>query len=312
MHIQNELLSPPVAAGTCALASAALAFICRKGRKLINPEDLAMMGVLGAFIFAAQMVNFPLPLMPAASGHITGAVLLAIILGPYAASIVLSSVVIVQCLIFQDGGLLALGCNLINIAIVPSFVGYAIYDLFASRLRLHFSTIAACLAAVITGAGLVIIQAAISGVLKVPLMTFTVAMLSTYAIIGLIEGLITAAVLTYLRRTRPNFAIVPNASSPKLSRGSLYFTIIVITIITAVFLPLIASDKPDGLEWSSSHRSDQHAKLSPLPDYTLNAAGGHKNWTSFATVTGSAMTLILIYLSGRLIAKRNRNAPCPN
>jgi cobalt/nickel transport system permease protein len=123
----NELLSIPVATGTLAIAAGGIAVICRKAGKLLEPEKLALMGVLGAFVFAAQMVNFQLPLMPGTSGHLLGAVLLAIILGPHAAAIVLSSVVIIQCLIFQDGGLLALGCNIINIAIVPTYLGYELY-----------------------------------------------------------------------------------------------------------------------------------------------------------------------------------------
>ena len=112
MHMANELLSIPVAAGTLAIAAASLGFICRKAKQIITSDKLALMGILGAFVFAAQMVNFQLPAMPGTSGHILGAVLLAIILGPHAAAIVIASVVIIQCLIFQDGGLLALGCTL--------------------------------------------------------------------------------------------------------------------------------------------------------------------------------------------------------
>jgi len=123
----NELLSVPVAAGTLAIAAGGLGFICRKARQIIASDKLALMGILGAFIFAAQMVNIRLPAMPGTSGHMVGAVLLAIILGPHLGAIVISSVVIIQCLIFQDGGLLALGCNIINMALVPSYLGYFLY-----------------------------------------------------------------------------------------------------------------------------------------------------------------------------------------
>src|SRR4030042_1547954 len=127
MHMANELLSIPVATGTLAIAAAGLGFICRKVRHILAADKLALMGILGAFVFAGQMVNFQLPAMPGTSGHMVGAVLLAIILGPHLAAIVISSVVIVQCLIFQDGGLLALGCNIINIGLVPSYIGYFLY-----------------------------------------------------------------------------------------------------------------------------------------------------------------------------------------
>ena len=127
MHMANELLSVPVATGTLAIAAAGLALICKKAKQIIASDKLPLMGILGAFVFAAQMVNFQLPAMPGTSGHMVGAVLLAIILGPQLAAIVISSVVIIQCLIFQDGGLLALGCNIINMAIVPSYLGYFLY-----------------------------------------------------------------------------------------------------------------------------------------------------------------------------------------
>jgi cobalt/nickel transport system permease protein len=131
MHMANEMLSVPVAAGTLGIAGGVLAAVCRAARKHITPEKMPLMGILGAFIFAAQMVNFQLPLMPGTSGHFIGAVLLAIILGPHLGTIVISSVIILQCLIFQDGGILALGCNIINMAIVPCYLGYIVYSTLA-------------------------------------------------------------------------------------------------------------------------------------------------------------------------------------
>ena len=101
MHMANELLSLPVAGGTLVIAGGVLGLICKKAKQVITSEKLALMGILGAFIFAAQMVNFRLPAMPGTSGHMVGAVLLAIILGPHAAAIVISSVIIVQCLMLS-------------------------------------------------------------------------------------------------------------------------------------------------------------------------------------------------------------------
>src|SRR4030042_3595741 len=103
MHMANELLSVPVAAGTLAIAAGALGVICKKVKRVIATDKLALMGILGAFVFAGQMVNFQLPAMPGTSGHMIGAVLLAIILGPHLGAIVICSVVIVQCLILQAG-----------------------------------------------------------------------------------------------------------------------------------------------------------------------------------------------------------------
>ena len=102
MHIANELLSVPVAAGSIAIAASGLGIICKKAKRITGSDKIALMGIMGAFVFAAQMIQFQLPAMPGTSGHLIGAVLLAIILGPCAGAIVMSSVVIVQCLIFQD------------------------------------------------------------------------------------------------------------------------------------------------------------------------------------------------------------------
>ncbi len=148
MHMANELLSVPVAAGTLAIAAGALGLICRKVGQIVAADKLALMGILGAFVFAAQMVNFQLPVMPGTSGHMVGAVLLAIILGPHLGAIVISSVVIVQCLIFQDGGLLALGCNIINMGLVPTYLGYFLYRMVTngqfSSLKAYIGAMLAC------------------------------------------------------------------------------------------------------------------------------------------------------------------------
>src|SRR5688572_5314174 len=112
MHMANELLTPAVAAGFIVLAGVALSLASRRVGAAFDPAKVPLMGVLGAFVFAAQMINFPI--LPGTSGHLGGGVLLAILLGPHAASLVMASILIVQCLIFQDGGILALGTNIVN------------------------------------------------------------------------------------------------------------------------------------------------------------------------------------------------------
>src|SRR5690348_12968610 len=120
MHMANELLTPQVAGLFFALAAVALAIAGHNVRSGISSATVPLMGVLVAFIFAAQMINFPLP-VPGTSGHLVGSVLLAIVLGPSAATLVMTSILIVQCLIFQDGGLLAIGANILNMGVVPAF-----------------------------------------------------------------------------------------------------------------------------------------------------------------------------------------------
>ena len=330
MHMANELLSVPVAAGTLGIAAAGLGFVCSKAKQMLTSEKLPLMGVLGAFVFAAQMVNFQLPLMPGTSGHMVGAVLLAVILGPYAGTIVISSVVIIQCLIFQDGGLLALGCNIINMGLVPCFLGYYIYRALAANvgrggLRLYIAAVIACTAAMEAGAGLVVAEAGLSNVLVVPAMTFLVTMLGVHLLVGACEGLITAAVLAYLQQVRPDLVLRPLPGRARLSKKAVLASLAVATVVVGAGLSLLASELPDGLEWSYADRPDQPAfkpvvsnddpkvaavdefqsKYTPLPDYSARgkAAAG---WTSFAAVTGSGLTMLVVWLAASLLARRRK------
>ena len=347
MHMANELLSVPVAAGTLAIAAGSLGLICRKVRQVIAADKLALMGILGAFVFAAQMVNFQLPAMPGTSGHMVGAVLLAIILGPHLAAIVISSVVIVQCLIFQDGGLLALGCNIINIGLVPSYLGYFLYRAVTNG---HFSSLktycGAMLAAIFSmeaGAVLVAIQAALSGVLVVPLSTFLITMIGVHFLVGFVEGLVTVAVLAYLQQLRPDLVADTLPGKVRLSRKAVLATLAVLAVVTGAGISLLASDLPDGLEWSYAERPNQpdfetvvsnpdsritavdefQSKYSVLPDYSARAsklgevaqqeADAGAGWTSFAGVVGSVATMAVIWLTAWILRKRRPqwNGACP-
>ena len=261
MHMANELLSVPVAAGSLAVAAAGLGLVCRKVRNILGTDKLALMGVLGAFVFAGQMVNFQLPAMPGTSGHMVGAVLLAIVLGPHLAAIVMTSVVMVQCLIFQDGGLLALGCNIINMGLVPCYIGYFLYKIVTtgppSNLRVYIGTMLACVVSMEAGAILVPVQAALAGVLAVPFTTFLITMIGVHFLVGFVEGVITVAVLGYLQQVRPDIVADSLPGEARLRKSTVLGTLAVFTIIIGAGLSLLASDFPDGLEWSYADRPDQ-------------------------------------------------------
>jgi cobalt/nickel transport system permease protein len=330
MHMANELLSVPVAMGAMAVAGTGLGWICRKVRQEIVSEKIALMGVLGAFVFAAQMVNFQLPLMPGTSGHIIGAVFLAMMLGPNLAVIVLSSVVIVQCLLFQDGGLLAIGCNIINIAIVPSYVGYFVYRAIAgdrkNKTRLLTAAVIACILATEAGSVLVVIEATISKVLLVPVGTFLATMAGVHLLVGITEGLITVAILSYLTAVRPDLIEgITTSARGLLSRKAELISRVIITIITAAGFSLLASSKPDGLEWSYLERPDRpdfkpliinkdpmvksadelHSKIALMPGYSsCGVSEKHPvsaGWTSLAGIMGSAVCMGIIWLLARLL-----------
>jgi cobalt/nickel transport system permease protein len=338
MHMANELLSVPVATGTLAIAAASLGILCRRVKQIVAADKLALMGILGAFVFAAQMVNFQLPAMPGTSGHMIGAVLLGIILGPHLGAIVISSVVIIQCLIFQDGGLLALGCNIINMALVPSYLGYFLYRTVTvgqfSSLRAYVGAMVASVLAVEAGAILVPIQAALSGVLAVPFSTFLITMIGIHFLVGLAEGLITVAVLAYLQQLRPDIVADSLPGKVRLSKKAVLVTLAVFTVVAGAGLSLLASDLPDGLEWSYTERPDEpdfeplvsnqdaritavdefQSKYSLLPDYSARAsklgqvaeqeADAGAGWTSFAGVVGSLVTMTVIWLTAWLLRRK--------
>jgi cobalt/nickel transport system permease protein len=256
------------------------------------------MGVLGAFVFAAQMINFTLPGMPGTSGHLGGGVLLGIVLGVPAGILSMAAILIIQCLLFQDGGLLALGCNIINMGVVPVVVGAGLYRLVLGRpakapaWRQYTAAWAACIVGVTAGAALVPLQAGISGVLRVPMGSFLGVMVGVHLVIGFVEGLITFAVIAYLRQARPALVGLETAGRrTRLSGRAVALTLTVTALLLAGVVSWFASGHPDGLEWSyQEHSYDQHgpvvenpgatvasvdnwqARWSPLSDYTRREA----------------------------------------
>lgn len=203
MHIPDGFLSAPVAAATGVVAVAAIAVAVKATNKKMGEKQVPMMGVLAAFIFAAQMLNFPIA--GGTSGHFVGAALAAILLGPWAAVLIMSSVLVVQSLIFQDGGLLALGANITNMGVVAVFSSYYIYKGIDALLKHSRSGI-------LVGAGIgawfsvVLASLACAAELSIsgtsPWTISIVAMGGVHIFIGIGEGLITVAVLSMIMATR--------------------------------------------------------------------------------------------------------------
>ncbi len=203
MHIPDGFISAPVAAAGIAVAAGSVAYAVKSTNKKMGERQIPLMGVLAAFIFAAQMLNFPV--LGGTSGHLVGAALAAILLGASPALLVMTCVLIVQSLIFQDGGLLALGANIFNMGIVPCFLGYFLYrginPLFRKRkLGVMIGGGLAAWFTVVMGSVACAVELAISG--TVPLRVALPAMAGVHAVIGIGEGLITAAVLALVLATR--------------------------------------------------------------------------------------------------------------
>jgi cobalt/nickel transport system permease protein len=203
MHIPDGFLNAATVATTYAVSTGGVANAVRVANKKLGERHIPMMGILAAFIFAAQMLNFPVA--GGTSGHVIGAALVAILLGPWAAVLVMSCVLIAQSLIFQDGGLLALGANIFNMGIVAGFAAYWLYRLTDSllgdnrRAKLVAGFIAAW-GSVFLASIACALELAISG--TSPLSVVLPAMAGVHAIIGIGEGLITVAVLSLVMATR--------------------------------------------------------------------------------------------------------------
>lgn len=205
LHAPDGFFSVPVVAATWALAVVVIAISVRRAGRDFDERAIPLMGVTAAFIFAAQMINFPV--LGGTSGHLLGAVLAAVLLGPWAGTLVMASVIAVQSLLFQDGGLLAMGANIVNMGLIGTIGGYAIYRAVArvlegeERSRLPAAAIAAW-CAVMLGAAVTSVELAVSG--TTTLAVVLSAMLGTHALIGVGEALITVGALALIGSARPD------------------------------------------------------------------------------------------------------------
>lgn len=257
MHISDALLSPAAGATFWGATLGAIGYASRKLKENMDEKAVPLMGVLGAFIFAAQMINFTIP-ATGSSGHLGGGLLLAIVLGPYAAFLVMASVLTVQALFFADGGLLALGCNIWNLAIYPCFIALPLIykPLTRNNQSKNRIILAALLSAVVglqLGAFSVVVQTLLSGKSELPFGTFLLLMQPIHLAIGIVEGIVTGAVVSYVYNVKPEILdSIPQSGT--LSAGSSLKPLLAAFIIAAVFtggvLSWFASSRPDGLEWS--------------------------------------------------------------
>jgi cobalt/nickel transport system permease protein len=202
MHIPDGFLSTPVWAAAGAVSAGTVGYSLHKLNNSLEDSQIPLMGVTGAFIFAAQMVNFPIA--GGTSGHLAGAVLAALLLGPHGAILVMAAILVIQALLFGDGGITALGANILNMGVIGALTGYGFYRLFqrlftGPRGGVTAAFLAAWIAVVLSSAAAAL-QIGLSG--AVPLRLVLPAMVGVHALIGIGEGLITAAALGFLLRVR--------------------------------------------------------------------------------------------------------------
>jgi len=214
------------------------------------------MGVLAAFVFAAQMINFAIP-GTGSSGHLGGGLILAILMGPQAAFLAIASVLTVQVLLFADGGLLALGCNMFNLGFLPCFIAYPlIYKKIignrTTRGRLIVGSVIAAIVGLQLGAFGVVMETTLSGIAELPFFSFVLMMQPIHLAIGIVEGLVTAGVVSFIWKARPEILDKARADQPLGSHaiGRVLIGFALVTVLTGGVLSWYASEKPDGLEWS--------------------------------------------------------------
>lgn len=312
MHMADALLSPAVGGTMAAVSAGAIGLSVKKisGDRL-DEKKIPMMGVMGAFVFAAQMINFTIP-GTGSSGHIGGGILLAAILGPFPALLTITAVLIIQCLLFADGGLLALGCNIFNMGVCACLIGWPlIYRPLLRRgltkKRITAASVLAVTASLQLGAFCVVLETLASGVTALPFKTFLLLMQPIHLAIGLVEGLVTAAVLCFLHAARPELltaALEEKQISGGVPLKKVLITFLALAAVLAGVVSLYASQNPDGLEWSikgvtgstelksgdAVHKAAGKAvkRTALMPDYATDSKGGG---TAAAGLIGSAVTL---------------------
>ena len=324
MHMADALLAPGVAGIMYACSTAAAGHSIQKLDKDKEDQLVPVMGVMGAFVFAAQMINFTIP-GTGSSGHLCGGMLLTAVVGPYAAFLTMIGVLLIQCLLFADGGLMALGANVWNMAFYGCFAGALIWRAFMrkgiTRKKIIAASLLGCVLTLQLGAFSVTLETLASGITELPFTAFLAVMQPIHLAIGLVEGAVTAAVLVFLQEARPSLlwqaGSADSQKQPMTLRGVLG-VMAVLAAVTAGLLSLFASAFPDGLEWSLQRLTGSteleatgsvqaffariQSLTALLPDYNLagseSAAGG-----SAAGLIGAAVVLAAVVLLGKIIKK---------
>jgi len=316
MHMADALISPAVGGTLLAVSVGLIGYSSKKIKDDVDTNVIPLMGVIGAFIFVAQMINFTIP-MTGSSGHIVGGILLSILLGPYAAFITVASVIIIQAFFFADGGLLAIGCNIFNMGFFPCFICYPLIykNIIRAGINSKRIIIASILSAVVglqLGSFFVVAETFLSGISELPFNTFLLLMQPIHLAIGIIEGVATSAVILFIYKAQPE--LVLENKSFNISYKKFIIAFITITVIIAVGLTRYASSLPDGLEWSIlktsgstelenpdndiySKLEDIQSKTSFLPEYNFRGAENTSNETDnsflFSEDTGTVISGII-------------------
>lgn len=320
MHMADALVAPAVATTMYLCSGVAGGVSIKKVRLEDNVKKIPTMGVMGAFVFATQMINFTIP-GTGSSGHLCGGLLLSAILGPYAGFLTMIGVLLIQCLLFADGGLLALGCNIWNMAFYGCFIGAfliwrPIMKKGASKVKIIIASILGCILTLQLGAFSVTLETLASGITELPFSVFVATMQPIHLAIGFVEGCITASVLCFIYEARPELLWgIADKKENKLNFRKTLSILAIATVFISGVLSLFASAFPDGLEWSmekvagSSELeatgsvyqafSSMQEMTSFLPDYAFKNSESMAG-TSFSGILGAIIVFCLCYTCCKL------------
>jgi len=331
MHMADALVAPAVAATMYATSAIAGGYSTHRVHLENDSKKIPVMGVMGAFVFATQMINFTIP-GTGSSGHLCGGMLLSAMLGPFAGFLTMIGVLLIQCLMFADGGILALGCNVWNMAFYGCFLGSLliwkpIMKHGANKRKIVLASILGCVITLQLGAFSVVLETLISGVTELPFSVFLVTMQPIHLAIGAVEGLITAVVLCFVYEARPSLLWgvgeegMMSEKKEKLSLGKTVGVLAAFAVIIGGLLSLVASSLPDGLEWSIEKitgsteleasgsvydtLASAQEKIALLPDYSFRGSESAAG-TSFSGIVGAIIVMVVCILIAVVIKNVRR------
>ncbi|HVO41156.1 MAG TPA: energy-coupling factor ABC transporter permease [Aggregatilineales bacterium] len=306
MHIPDGFLNIPVAAVGWALLIVLIAVALRQTRKQVGERQIPLMGILAACVFAAQMLNFPVA--GGTSGHLLGGMLVAVLLGPWATVLVMTCAIGVQGLLFQDGGLTALGFNVFNMGIISGFVGYAVYT---GVCKLMGQTPASQLAGAALGAWLGVVLSSVACSLELAasgtsqLSIALPAMVGVHMLIGVGEALITVAAVAFIRQTRPDLI---DGSAKIASTGYGWIAAGLLIALALAFASPLANRNPDGLDRVAQDQGFAQKEQAPLitilPNYTVPVIQNETLTTIAAGVLGVLAVAGVAYGVARLAGRK--------
>ncbi len=310
MHMADALVSPYVAGVVGAASLGVGAYSVYRIKRKGDDSRIPLMGVMGAFVFAGQMINFAIP-GTGSSGHLCGGLMLAALLGPCEAFITMMAVLLVQCLLFADGGLMAYGCNVWNMAFYACFFGYLcvfrpIVGKKTTKGRIVCGSLIGCVLSLQLGAFSVVLETVMSGVTWLSPLVFLSLMQPIHLAIGIVEGIITACVLIFVYSVKPGLIAEGQSEGISLRRLAVIFA--AAALFVGGGLSVLASSRPDGLEWSIYNTAGENTELDEeqgishqvidrtaiFDGYSVDSFESENAGTRFSGIVGSVAVGVLL------------------